>query len=729
MAKSLGLARLSRISSSIILFLGSALCLIALVASILSSTSTVHSRVACRFFGDPGCRSRRVLSLVKISGLSHPTVTIFAAPIRPFSNTTEDPHYQALLSWLMLSPTPEIILLGNDPSFHRISDQFPGRVSVDPRIDYNMMGTPMFHSMFARAQQTNADISVLVNGDILLLQDFMEALHKTHATHEDWVLFGQHWNLDLDDSLPISFARKTAGIVEMQSRISDLPLNPTEAPKFVRSNGMPDPKSTAIDFWAWNNNEEAPLLTTPMPPFSLDRGSYEKWVVQHIIEESVTRAVVDAAEAIASLLISGHPPTASGSSSERGKAVNLYLSSLGNGTDGGSGPCDVVAPWRLIHCAEPSVQNLCMIAHEQRIAVSQNDEDCSAPENLTRRNEDARLDHVFQVSLQLGVHPWQSHAPDFPPTLDALLPRVADENRVVVMVGLTSNYKEMLLSFICRVQSLGVKNVLVAAFDEALFEYAYAQGLPVYFENSAEDYQSLIGSDGECIFASECFQRVSKLKSWSVLRVLRKGYSVLWSDIDIVWFENPLKELLQLGPGTLPIQSDEPNEAMPENNIRGANSGFYLARSEETTIKAFEAIVGHAMGTRMTEQPSFYDVLCGENGERRVGTTECKMENGLRVIFLSHVRFPNGYVMRHWEDDDPANSCRKQGCVLLHNNFISGKENKLLRLVLNRLWYYDVPLRMCLHPWHPLSPNHSSLPSFQSYFLHSLHLPPPPITP
>lgn len=128
--------------------------------------------------------------------------------------------------------------------------------------------------------------------------------------------------------------------------------------------------------------------------------------------------------------------------------------------------------------------------------------------------------------------------------------------------------------------------------------------------------EGMVGFDeAHCPFGSQCFRKFTKLKSRAVLRIIRTGYSVLWSDVDIVWYKDPLPDLVSYGPGTFPVQSNEPKSELPGTGIRRINSGFYLVRSDPLTIEAFEAITAHAATTRLSEQPSFYDVLCGLRGK------------------------------------------------------------------------------------------------------------------
>ncbi|CAI5524887.1 unnamed protein product [Closterium sp. Naga37s-1] len=248
--------------------------------------------------------------------------------------------------------------------------------------------------------------------------------------------------------------------------------------------------------------------------------------------------------------------------------------------------------------------------------------------------------------------------------LEEVVGEVADGNKAVVLVAATHHYASMLLSFACmwvRHSFMCLSNLLVAALDPTAYRIALLHGLPVLYDNTtaaaalpagAQGADGAEGAEGlgagGCAFNSHCFRHYTKLKSRAVLRVLRLGYAVLWSDVDVVWFDNPLPLLWQYGEGVLAIQSNEPDPSLPPNSIRRINSGFYLARPDPLTVAALTAVVKHAAHSRLSEQPSFYDVLCGEHGERRVGSDACQWTNGLRVVFLPRQHFPNGAVYQLW---------------------------------------------------------------------------------
>ena len=49
------------------------------------------------------------------------------------------------------------------------------------------------------------------------------------------------------------------------------------------------------------------------------------------------------------------------------------------------------------------------------------------------------------------------------------------------------------------------------------------------------------------------------MKSRIVVQILKMGYNVLLTDVDIYWFKNPLPLVSSFGPAVLVAQSDEYN--------------------------------------------------------------------------------------------------------------------------------------------------------------------------
>lgn len=139
------------------------------------------------------------------------------------------------------------------------------------------------------------------------------------------------------------------------------------------------------------------------------------------------------------------------------------------------------------------------------------------------------------------------------------------------------------------------------------------------------------------------------------------------------------------------------NFAEAANLPRRLNSGFYFAWPDRATVTAFVKIVRHAVASNMSEQPSFYDTMCGMDGMYRQGDDKCvEPETNVTVVFLDRRVYPNGASGSHWEQSSVRESCEQQGCRVLHNNWVSGRERKLKRQIAAGLWDYDESTRLCL---------------------------------
>ncbi|XP_018452178.2 beta-arabinofuranosyltransferase RAY1 isoform X1 [Raphanus sativus] len=604
-----------------------------------------------------------------------PRITIFTA----LHSSSSSFISQAIRSWLALSSQVTVVIFTQhnnySPSF---TDTFGSRLVLDSTIDFTFLGTPFLHSMLARTEAYVSDLSVLIDPHTLLLPDFISALNHAHHLDRDWLLvsssaniprFPFHW-----DQTGRSWRHQDNGkrvrFGELQKMISQL-----------NSSGGGGGSNMIM---AWNNNVDSPLHCGVLPPFLYQRGTHNQWIVNEAMS-CERRFVFDATSTVSSVLLSNvtEPKTRNWEYIGNSHLGKLY----------GSSSKSYALP-KLLKCNK---RYIFVTASERSIE----------PKGLNvgfRRREKISACVSRSKSRSLKLDPVRKDeampALKFPYDLESLLPLVADKNRTVVLSVAGFSYKDMLMSWVCRARRLAVPNFLVCALDDETYQFAIlqvgsccVQGLPVFFDPYAPKNISF----NDCHFGSECFQRVTKVKSRTVLKILKMGYNVLLSDVDVYWFRNPLPLLHSFGPSVLVAQSDEYNTTVPINRPRRLNSGFYFARSDGPTIAAMEKVVKHAATSGLSEQPSFYDTLCGEGGVHRLGDDRCvEPETNLTVHFLNRDLFPNGAYGDLWLKEDVRGECEKKHCYVLHNNWISGRLKKLERQMMKGLWDYDASMRMCV---------------------------------
>ncbi|KAF5793632.1 putative fucosylgalactoside 3-alpha-galactosyltransferase [Helianthus annuus] len=625
-----------------------------------------------------------------------PTVTIFAAA-SPFIGLIGSRQSLAVRSWLGLSQDIRVVLFSQDPSVFSFADSFgpDSRVSVEPDIDYTFLGTPFFHSMVARAQTSDSDISVLMDSETILFPDFISTLNSVHKLDHDWLLIASSRNIsDFPFQLDVYGQHWIGGNGQ---RI--------EPKKECLSHGSLEHCDDTKVIMAWNNGD-IPLHNGVLPPFLYGKGFHTDWVINEALS-SKFRFVFDASLTISSFFVSNldfdFDPKIDARKWEN--VGNSHLRAL----------------YGSLFFREADYSNviklfICNGHYHFGNATSNIVYPLGPPKGLSfngvevfRLRKYKKLigcfDKVKSFGKKVGCSKKNQLMPleplVLPFSLELLLSVRADQNKTVVLAVAGYSYKDMLMSWVCRLHRLQVSNFVVCALDDDIYDFCVLQGLPVFRDRLAP---SNISYD-DCHFGTNCFQRVTKVKSRVVLEILKLGYNVLMSDVDVYWFKNPLPLLTTFGPAVFVAQSDEYKITGPINLPRRLNSGFYYARSDNTTITALKKVVKHASLSNLSEQPSFYDTLCGFNGSYRLDDDTCQEpETNLVVHFLDRNLFPNGAYRDLWDSSNVSSTCMNIGCFVLHNNWISGRQRKLERQVSSGLWEYDTSTRMCLRSWQRFKP-------------------------
>ena len=131
-----------------------------------------------------------------------PLITLFSAP-KPFTN----PHIamiqrNAIKSWTLL-PDVEVILLGEETGLAEAAKELG--VKYIPSVARNDSGTPLISSMFQLAREnSNSELLCIINADMVLMPDFVEAAKQAEKLKDKFVLLSQRWDYDITS--PIDFA-------------------------------------------------------------------------------------------------------------------------------------------------------------------------------------------------------------------------------------------------------------------------------------------------------------------------------------------------------------------------------------------------------------------------------------------------------------------------------------------------------------------------------------------
>ncbi len=186
-------------------------------------------------------------------------LTIFSCP-KPFT----DPHINiiqrnAIKSWTLLRPRPEIILIGDEEGTAEICEELGLRHI--PEVERNEYGTPLVSSIFeiGQSEATNS-LLCYVNADIILMSDFINAVQKVIAQmgEQKFLLVSRRWNIEL----------KERWNFEQSNWESELR-------SYVMKHGKLD-RPSAIDYFIFPKG-----LWKKIPPFALGRLRWDNWLISY----------------------------------------------------------------------------------------------------------------------------------------------------------------------------------------------------------------------------------------------------------------------------------------------------------------------------------------------------------------------------------------------------------------------------------------------------------------
>jgi hypothetical protein len=199
-------------------------------------------------------------------------LTIFATPKR-FDGHIGVIQRNAIQSWTRMNPKPEIILFGTgtDPGTVEIAAEF-GLRHV-PNVKCNQWGTPLISDLFEQAEKLgHSPILCYVNSDIILFDDFTQALTRVSAWEDHFLMVGRRTDLDLTE--PIDFHDNWAATVSDRAR-SQGKL------QIARS----------IDYFAFSRG-----LYPTIPPLAIGRFWWDNWLLWKA--RALGAKVVDASGAV-----------------------------------------------------------------------------------------------------------------------------------------------------------------------------------------------------------------------------------------------------------------------------------------------------------------------------------------------------------------------------------------------------------------------------------------------
>lgn len=261
-------------------------------------------------------------------------------------------------------------------------------------------------------------------------------------------------------------------------------------------------------------------------------------------------------------------------------------------------------------------------------------------------------------------------------------------NMTVVAVMASAGFDDMLANWLCFVKELPhLRNYVILTDSRAQADRLVRQGHPVFV------MQHNVDARGSLDYGTVAYKQFILERTRSVLYILRFGYNVLLADVDAVWLEDPFAYM-----------RDADVDIFGQLEAKGENlcGGFLYLKSTEpvfelwyTITTMFDKVVkqmAEEMRTkREDEMPKFLKFYEHLHEQRYLNALLRQNETKVVVKHLSVLQFPNG--RDYFDRRKPQKKNVRP--IVIHNNYIKGKQNKTRRFQRNGLWRIDSKSSIC----------------------------------
>ena len=200
-------------------------------------------------------------------------ITLFATP-KPFIDPLiSSVQRNALRSWTLLVPRPQIILLGDDLGVAEAAHEV-GAEHV-PAIETSELGTPRLDHLFTQAKsRARNEVMCYINADIILTSDFPRAIAQMAGFGSPFLMSGGRWGLKIDHDLEFAagWEGKLRDRLDMEGQFAFM----------------------GNDYFVFTRD-----LYDDIPPLAVGRGYFDAWLFSY--PRAVGASVIDASSAITAI--------------------------------------------------------------------------------------------------------------------------------------------------------------------------------------------------------------------------------------------------------------------------------------------------------------------------------------------------------------------------------------------------------------------------------------------
>jgi hypothetical protein len=182
----------------------------------------------------------------------------------------------------------------------------------------------------------------------------------------------------------------------------------------------------------------------------------------------------------------------------------------------------------------------------------------------------------------------------------------SSSSRTLTVLTCNKGQSMLFRNFVCnaRAKKLDLSTVVMFATDEFTYQLSQDLGIPAFYDESifGDMPESAANKYGDMVFA-----RMMMAKIYCVHLALTSGYNVLFQDVDVIWYQNPLPYLESKKFNGYDMIFQDDGSRQVRFAPYSPNSGFYYVRKNDKTLHFFGMFL--RMGDAVLKTKSHQEVM------------------------------------------------------------------------------------------------------------------------
>jgi hypothetical protein len=182
-------------------------------------------------------------------------LTIFTT-LKPFEGHVKIIQTNAIKSWLLLDPKPEIIIFGNSRGSKEIAEEF--NLRHIPDVQCSPSGAPYANIIFGMAETLSTNpLMAYLNGDIILNNTFVFAIQQIYKKFSKFLMVGCRWDVTINEYINYEnpdWKKYLLNLLKQEGKLHD---------------------PTGIDFFVYTRR-----LFPEMPSFIVGRANWDNGLIK-----------------------------------------------------------------------------------------------------------------------------------------------------------------------------------------------------------------------------------------------------------------------------------------------------------------------------------------------------------------------------------------------------------------------------------------------------------------